>query len=183
MISARDRRGAVFLDRDNTLTVDHGYTWRIEDFAWIPGAPEALAIWQRANIPCFVVTNQGGIGKGLYSAEQMHLFNAHLCAEAERAGGLITDIAFCPHHPDAVNEALRAPSPRRKPAPGMIIELAERWNIDLAASVMIGDRDSDVAAGRAAGCHAYLFDGSDLAILAEQVITQHFSSGQAAIDV
>ena len=182
MTSSSDRRGAVFLDRDNTLNVDDGHTWRIEDFAWVSGAPEALAIWHRAGIACFVVTNQGGIGKGLYSTAQMQAFNSHLCAEAARAGGLITDIAFCPHHPDAVSAALRAPSNRRKPEPGMILELAERWNIDLSASVMIGDRDSDVAAGRAAGCHAYLFDGSDLAQLAHQVVARHFKDRKAAGD-
>lgn len=178
--SASDRRGAVFLDRDNTLNVDHGYTWRVEDFAWMPGAPEALASWHRAGIACFIVTNQGGIGKGLYSADQMQAFNAHLCAEAARAGGHITDIAFCPHHPDAITDALRTPSPCRKPEPGMILDLAERWNIDLAASVMIGDRDSDIAAGRAAGCHAYLFDGSDLAALADDVMARHFADREAA---
>ena len=64
----------------------------------------------------------------------------------------------------------------------MILDLAERWNIDLSASVMIGDRDSDVDAGRAAGCHGYLFDGSDLAVLARQVITRHFSGRSAAAD-
>ena len=105
----------------------------------------------------------------------MRAFNAHLCAEAERAGGHITDIAFCPHHPDAATETLRTPSPCRKPEPGMLLELAARWNIDLASSVMIGDRDSDVAAGKAAGCHAYLFDGSDLATLADDVIARHFN--------
>ena len=179
---ASDRQGAVFLDRDNTLNIDHGYTWRVADFAWVPGAPEALALWHAAGIPCFIVTNQGGIGKGLYSIAQMQDFNAHLCAEAAAAGGHITDIAFCAHHPDAVSDELGAPSHRRKPAPGMILDLAERWNIDLSASVMIGDRDSDVDAGRAAGCHGYLFDGSDLAVLARQVITRHFSGRSAAAD-
>ena len=112
----------------------------------------------------------------------MQAFNTHLCAEAAREGGHITDIAFCPHHPEAVTDALRAPSPRRKPEPGMILELASRWDIDLAASVMIGDRDSDVAAGRAAGCHAYLFDGSDLAAVARRTIASHFSDGQESRD-
>jgi len=183
MTSTGGGPGAVFLDRDNTLNVDHGHTWRIEDFAWVPGAPEALAIWHRAGIACFIVTNQGGIGKGLYSTDQMHAFHAHLCAEAARAGGHITDIAFCPNHPEAVTPALKTPSSCRKPAPGMILELAARWNIDLAASVMIGDRDSDVAAGTAAGCHAYLFDGTDLAALAEMVVARHFSNRKSAGDV
>lgn len=173
---ASGRLGAVFLDRDNTLNVDHGYTWRIEDFAWTPGAAEALAIWHRAGIACFIVTNQGGIGKGLYTSSQMQAFNDHLCAEARRAGGLITDIGFCPHHPDAVTDALKTPCTCRKPAPGMILDLAGRWNIDLASSVMIGDRDSDVDAGKAAGCHACLFDGTDLAALARHVVDRYFNN-------
>ena len=173
-------RGAVFLDRDQTLTIDHGYTHLVDDFGWMPGAPDALRLFHAHGIACFIVTNQGGIGKGLYSADQMQAFNAHLCAEAARAGGHITDIAFCPHHPDAITDALRTPSPCRKPEPGMILDLAERWNIDLAASVMIGDRDSDVVAGRAAGCHAYLFDGSDLAALADDVMARHFADREAA---
>ena len=165
---------AVFLDRDSTLNVDHGYTHRVEDFAWIPGAPQALALFHEYGLACFVVTNQGGIGKGLFSVEEMTEFNEHLCREAERAGGRITDIAWCSHHPQAVDEALRAPSSRRKPEPGMILDLAEKWNINLGASVMIGDSDSDVVAGKAAGCHAYRFDGTDLATLAGHVLVQHF---------
>ncbi|MEC7586962.1 MAG: HAD hydrolase-like protein, partial [Pseudomonadota bacterium] len=85
-------------------------------------------------------------------------------------------------HPDATSAELRAPSPRRKPAPGMILELAEKWNIDLATSVIIGDRDSDVAAGQAAGCHAYLFDGADLAALARNVVERHFAGGEGSDD-
>lgn len=176
---------AVFLDRDNTLNVDHGYTHRIEDFAWIPGAPEALELFHRHGLACFLVTNQGGIGKGLFSIAQMTAFNDHLCREAEGAGGRITDIAFCAHHPQAVEARWKTPCSHRKPEPGMILALAERWNIDLAASVMIGDRDSDVAAGTAAGCHAYKFDGKldggNLAVLARHILTQHFGdSGKDA---
>ena len=168
------RRAAVFLDRDNTLNVDHGYTWQIADFAWVTGAWQALALFHNHSIPCFIVTNQGGIGRGYYTKAQMHDFNNHLCSEAMKRGGMITDIAFCPHHPDAVHNELRAPCENRKPAPGMLLSLSEKWNLDLSASVMIGDRKSDVEAGKAAGCHAYLFDGSDLEPLARDIIARHF---------
>lgn len=165
---------AIFLDRDDTLNVDHGYTHRVEDFAWIPGAPHALALFHEYGLACFLVTNQGGIGRELFSVAEMREFNDHLCQQAESAGGKITDIAWCGHHPQAVDAALRAPCAHRKPEPGMILDLAKKWNIDLGASVMIGDRDTDVAAGRAAGCHAYRFDGTDLAALARHVLEQHF---------
>ena len=165
-------RPAIFMDRDNTLTVDaKGYTWRLSDFALIDGAAESLALFHKLGLPVFVVTNQGGIGKGLYSRDDMQHFHDRLAAEAIAAGGMITDFAFCPHHPDAHDPALRTPCSWRKPAPGMILALAERWQIDLAASVMVGDRDSDVAAGKAAGCHAYRFDGGNLLPLSQHILT------------
>ena len=101
MTASAGKIKAVFLDRDSTLNVDHGYTHKVEDFAWMPGASEALALFHRHGVACFIVTNQGGIGKGLYSEANMVTFNNHLCHEAERAGGRITDIAFCASHPDA----------------------------------------------------------------------------------
>ena len=168
------RRGAVFLDRDQTLNIDHGYTHRTGDFAWVPGAPDALALFHQRGIDCFIVTNQGGIGREFFTVSQMQAFNDHLVSQAALAGGRIRDIAYCPHHPQAVSAAMRTPCDCRKPEPGLLLGLAEKWNIDLTASVMIGDRDSDVAAGRAAGCHAYLFDGKDLSSLARNVIKLHF---------
>jgi|GEM_PF-484142 len=169
------QRGAVFLDRDQTLNIDHGYTHLVDDFAWMPGAPDALSLFHRHGIACFIVTNQGGIGREIFTAAQMQAFNDHLVAQAGLAGGHIQDIAHCPHHPEAVSPAMRPPCGCRKPEPGLLLGLAAKWNIDLAASVMIGDRDSDLAAGRAAGCHAYMFDGTDLSGLARQVINRHFA--------
>lgn len=180
-VRAAARRGAVFLDRDQTLNVDHGYTHLVDDFAWMPGAPDALRLFHCHGIACFIVTNQGGIGRGFFTAAQMQAFNDHLVAQAEMVGGRILDIAHCPHHPEAPTEAMRTPCDCRKPEPGLLLRLAAKWNIDLEASVMIGDRDSDVAAGHAAGCHAYLFDGSDFASLARQVIDRHFTFNEDSI--
>ena len=166
---------AVFFDRDNTLTKDEGYCHKIADFAWIDGAKEALARLAKANIPVFIVTNQGGIGKGLFTTQQMHDFNNHLHAQATLAGGTIHDIAFCPHHPDAVAETDRLCS-CRKPQAGMILALAQKWDISLGDSVMIGDRDSDVLAGQAAGCHSYLFDPkTNLDTLVKTILATHFN--------
>ena len=170
------RRGAVFLDRDQTLTIDHGYTHLVDDFAWMPGAVEALRLFTHHDIACFIVTNQGGIGREIFTVDQMQAFNNHLVAQASLAGGTILDIAHCPHHPEAVAPTLRTPCDCRKPAPGLLLQLGRKWHIDMSASVMIGDRDSDVIAGQAAGCHAYLFDGSDLSSLARLVIDRHFTT-------
>ena len=93
---------------------------------------------------------------------------------ARLVGGGIQDIAYCPHHPLAVTDALKTPCRCRKPEPGLLFDLADKWQIDLGRSVMVGDRDSDVEAGQRAGCHSYLFDGDDLHQLAQQIIATHF---------
>jgi D-glycero-D-manno-heptose 1,7-bisphosphate phosphatase len=167
---------AIFLDRDNTLNVDIGYTHKISDFRWVNGAPAALSLFTKAGLDVFIVTNQGGIGRGLFTVEMMHAFNEHLCAEAAIHGGEIKDIAFCPHHPDAITPEFRTPCDCRKPGHRMLTDLADNWSVDLSKSVMIGDRESDVLAGQAAGCHTYLFDGSDLHSLAKDVLATHFAA-------
>jgi D-glycero-D-manno-heptose 1,7-bisphosphate phosphatase len=166
---------AIFLDRDNTLVRDDGYVFEIEKFVWINGAADALKRFHEANIPVFVVTNQGGIGRGIFSEDQMHRFNNHMIAAAIEAGGYITDIAFCPHHPLSSNPGMAIACNCRKPEPGLLFNLARKWKIDLRASVMIGDRGSDVEAGRRAGTHSYLFTQNSLDDLAKQVISNHFS--------
>ena len=145
--------GAVFFDRDDTLVTDTGYMHKIDDFQWMDGAVSALQRLQAENIPIFIVTNQGGIGKGLFTLAQMHAFHDHLLQQAQAENIQITDIAFCPHHPDAVTAELAQPCQCRKPEAGMLETLAQKWQIDLSASVMIGDKRSDIEAGTRAGCH------------------------------
>ena len=165
---------AIFLDRDNTLTIDEGYSFKIGKFQWMNGAPQALNAFNKAGIPVFIVTNQGGIGRGLFTLDDMHLYHQHLRKMAQSVGGEIQDIAYCPHHPLSVTTALKTPCRCRKPEPGLLLDLANKWHLDLGQSVMIGDRSSDVEAGQRAGCHAYLFDGFDLNRLAQQIIAAHF---------
>lgn len=164
---------AVFLDRDNTLTRDEGYCYKVSDFDWMPGAEAGLVRLHGAGIPVFIITNQGGIAKGLFTQDDMQKFNDHLCAMAQKAGGKITDIGFCPHHPDVPSH--NSPCDCRKPEAGLFFALADKWGITLSQSVMIGDRDSDVIAGKKAGCHSYLYDKtSSLDTLVKQVIETHF---------
>ncbi len=169
------KKPAIFLDRDNTLIHDGGYVFEIDKFSWINGAAAALKRFHEANIQVFIVTNQGGIGRGIFSEDQMHHFNNHMISAAYRAGGCITDIAFCPHHPLSPNPEMAIKCCCRKPEPGLLFSLAQKWKIDLSASVMIGDRDSDVEAGQRAGTHSYLFNQNCLDDLAKQVISTHFS--------
>lgn len=142
---------AVFLDRDGVITVDHGYTHRVEDFALVPGSAQGLARLQRAGWRLVVVTNQSGIARGLYSNDDYERFTAHMRAALAAEGVRLDAVVHCPHLPDATVAAYRLQCDCRKPAPGMLLSAARELSLDVPASAMVGDRLSDVQAGRAAG--------------------------------
>ena len=144
--------GAIFFDRDNTLVIDNGYTWRISDFAFLSDSAEALAFLNSRKIPVFIVTNQSGIARGYFKEADMLKYNRHLAKQVEIRGGSIRDIAYCPHHPDYPDKASTKQCDCRKPLPGMIETMSHKWQIDINKSIMIGDKETDVQAGEAAGC-------------------------------
>lgn len=146
---------AIFLDRDDTLTIDVGYTYKVSDFVWKTGVLDGLKLFMNAKLPLFIVTNQGGIARQLFTEADMHDFHQHLQSEAAKFGVHFQDIAFCAHHPLAPDPSLPHGCNCRKPEAGMLLTLADKWQIDLSTSVMIGDRDSDLEAGQKAGCFAY----------------------------
>lgn len=138
---------AIFLDRDGTLMHDTGYVARPEDVRVYPGTAEALAVLKARGFKTVIVTNQSGIARGYFTEADYHAVHARLM---EVLGpGLIDATYFCADHPDAA-------SPRRKPAPGMLLEAARDLHLDLTRSWMIGDRAGDLAAGRRAGCRTIL---------------------------
>lgn len=139
-------RKAVFLDRDGVINrseVRGGKPYaptRAEDFELLPGAAKAMAALRAAGWLVIVVTNQPDLATGKQSRASMDAMHQPL-----RDGGLVDDIKVCPHV-DADNCACR------KPRPGMLLDAAREWDIDLAASIMVGDRWRDIEAGQAAGC-------------------------------
>ncbi len=154
---------ALFLDRDGVLNEDRGYVHQWVDFRWIPGACEAVAAFNRAGWLVIVVTNQSGVGRGYYTEAQMQDLHDAMRADLAAAGGRIDAIYYAPHHPEAAAEAYRHPDPPlRKPNPGMILKALEEWPVDRAASVLVGDRESDLEAARRAGVRGLLFPGGDL---------------------
>jgi len=142
---------AVFLDRDGVIVVDHGYVHRVEDLAFVPGTVPALQRLQADGWRLVVVTNQSGIARGLYTQADYERFTAAMVAALAAAGVRLDAVLHCPHLPDAAVTAYRLACGCRKPGPGMLLRAARELNLDLAASVMVGDRVSDVQAGRAAG--------------------------------
>ncbi|MDB5444149.1 MAG: histidinol-phosphate phosphatase [Phenylobacterium sp.] len=156
-------RPALFLDRDGVLNEDRGYVSRWEDFAWVPGAREAVAAFNRAGWLVIVVTNQSGVGRGYYTEADMHALHARMGEELARAGGHIDAFYFAPHHPEAPVESYRHPDPPdRKPNPGMILRALAEWPIDRQRSVLVGDKTSDMEAATRAGIRGLLFQGGDL---------------------
>lgn len=141
---------AVFLDRDGTLNVDHGYVHRIEDWQWQEGAIEALKILQEKNFALIVVTNQSGIGHGLYNQEDMEKMHEYMTAELQKNDIKLFAILFCPHRRD---EGCRC----RKPGLGMVESAQEKLeDIDYTASWTVGDKLADVGFGSNLGTRTAL---------------------------
>ena len=152
---------AAFLDRDGVINIDHAYVHDREHFEWIPGVLEAARILYDAGFLLVVVTNQSGIGRGYYSTEDFQKLTDWMKSEFARAGAPIADVRFCPHHPEKALPPWRIDCSCRKPKPGMLLRAAKDFNIDLQKSYMVGDSESDILAGKAAGCKTVLIGEDD----------------------
>lgn len=152
---------ALFLDRDGVINVDHGYTGSVERFDVIPGVFAALTRAAALGYRLIVVTNQSGIARGYFSADDYERVERHMADVFAAQGIHFTGIYHCPHHIDGVIEQLAVACTCRKPAPGMILQACSDHAIDPARSIMVGDRSGDVEAGRAAGVRdCFLIDGA-----------------------
>ena len=142
---------AIFLDRDGTINVDHGYVFESDNFEFIDGVIDALRELKEMGFALVLVTNQSGIARGMFTEDQfMHLTEWMDWSLADREVDL-DGIYFCPHHPDAIVEAFRQSCDCRKPQPGMLLTAQQDLNIDMAASYMVGDKIEDMQAAFAAG--------------------------------
>ncbi|UOF90253.1 HAD family hydrolase [Fodinisporobacter ferrooxydans] len=150
---------AVFLDRDGVINDHVRYVNTPEDLILFADAGQAIAKLNAADFWVFVVTNQGGIGLGYMKEDALRDIHEKMSAELAKDGAHIDAIRYCPHRP-------KAGCPCRKPEPKMILDLAQEHGIDLASSFMVGDRDTDVEAGRRAGTKT-VFIGDDPAVSAD----------------
>jgi len=148
-------RRAVFLDRDGTINVEKDYLYQISDFEFIDGVVEAIRRLNDIGYFVAVVTNQSGVARGYYTEEDVELLHRHIAGQLESGGARVDAWLFCPHHPEG-RGSYSLPCDCRKPLPGMLKEAARRYDIDLGASIMIGDKLADVGAGISAGCRAIL---------------------------
>jgi D-glycero-D-manno-heptose 1,7-bisphosphate phosphatase len=142
---------ALFLDRDGVINVDKHYVWRIEDFEFLPGIFELCRTGQALGFIPIVATNQAGIGRGYYTEQDFLTLTEWMLGEFRARGIGIGCVYHCPYHPTEGIGEFRRDSPDRKPNPGMILRAKDDLGLDLSQSVLVGDKDSDIDAGRAAG--------------------------------
>lgn len=144
-------RPALFLDRDGVINVDHGYVHRPENFEFMPGIFKLVRAANERGYLVVVVTNQAGIGRGYYSEAQFLLLTDWMKERFKAEGARIDAVYFCPFHPEHGVGEYRRESECRKPGPGMLLQAKKDLNVDLIKSILVGDKPSDIAAGKAAG--------------------------------
>ena len=150
------KQKAVFLDRDGVINIDTDLIRKPDELQIYPFAPDAIKRINRSDYLAIAATNQSVVARGLTDLEGLRHIHNRLERLLGQEGAFLDDLFFCPHHPDKGFEGERSEFKRdcacRKPKPGMLIDAAERYNIDLKHSWMVGDNERDVLAGRSAGC-------------------------------
>lgn len=149
-------RPAVFLDRDGTMIHEVQYLRRFDDLTWFPSTIDAIRLLNRAGFVVCVTTNQSGVGRGYYTAHDVHDIHDQMTRDLDQSSARIDAWFYCPHHPEAIVEALRLVCDCRKPRPGMVLAAAERFDLDLSRSFVIGDRVTDIGLAESVGARGIL---------------------------
>lgn len=137
---------ALFLDRDGVVNVDTDYLYRIEDVVFIDGIFDLVRAYRSRGYKVFVITNQSGIARGRFSEADFQTLTLWMTDQFAKRGAPIDAVYHCPHHPNVTG-----PCHCRKPEPGMLLQAAHEHSIDLARSLMVGDKERDILAAHRAG--------------------------------
>lgn len=161
--STTDRfRPALFLDRDGVINVEKRYVHLIKDFEFVDGIFELCRSAIKWGMRIVVVTNQAGIGRGFYTEAQFQALTDWMMTRFEEEGAPISAVYFCPFHPEHGVGLYRKESYDRKPNPGMILRARDEVGIDLSRSILIGDKESDIKAAKAAGVGLTMLLGKNI---------------------
>ena len=162
-------RPALFLDRDGVINVDYAYVCRRQDFEFSEGIFELCRGARQRGYLVLVVTNQAGIGRGYYTERDFWELTEWMLQVFAAEGCPIDGVYFCPYHPEHGVGEYRQAALCRKPQPGMIRQAVDEHDVDLAGSVLVGDRQTDIEAGIAAGvgCNILYSPAGDQALLRE----------------
>ena len=140
---------AIFLDRDGVINEDTGYVSQVDDFHFLPGVIEALQLLKKKGYQLIVVTNQSGIGRGLFDMATLNAIHAKMHKQLAAVGGRIDAVFFCPHAPDDACHC-------RKPEPGLMEQICERYGVDAEDVVVAGNCRVHLLAGAALGARLHL---------------------------
>ncbi|MBE7446204.1 MAG: HAD family hydrolase [Planctomycetia bacterium] len=150
------KRRAVFLDRDGTIVVHKPYLSSPNQLELLPNASDGIRLFKKHGYLIVVITNQSGIARGFFDEDRLMHIHKKLMDMLEEAGAVIDDLYYCPHHIEGIIEHYKVDCTCRKPKPGMILDAARKHHIDLAQSLIIGDSETDMLAGKNAGCRCVL---------------------------
>lgn len=165
---------ALFLDRDGVINHDHGYVFGVEKFDWIDGVFDTVRTANALGCAVIVITNQAGIAKGYYSEQQFLALSEWMKTRFAEVGAPLTAVYYCPYHIDGL-PPYNIHSPSRKPGAGMLLQAAREYGIDLNHSVLVGDQESDIVAGKAAGLMQTALFSQENSVLtqADVILTNH----------
>lgn len=155
-------RKAIFLDRDGTINVEKNYLFRIEEFEFIPGVPEAIKGFKELGYLVIVITNQSGVARGYYSEDDVKRLHEHINERLAEYGTGIDAFYYCPHLPDAVIPEYQMECDCRKPRRGLFEQAVRKWDIDTNGSWVIGDRERDIIPGIELGMRGMILTNKEI---------------------
>ena len=167
---------AVFLDRDGVINEDGNYIFTPDNFHFFDDIFGFCRSAKEKGYFLIIVTNQSGIARGYYTEDDFLKLNDWMCNEFKKRGVLIDKVYYCPYHPEKGVGKYKVDSFNRKPNPGMLLQAGKEFSINMCDSLMVGDRDSDMEAGRRAGIGKlilrrgiYAFTASDDVIVVDNL--------------
>ena len=175
-LSTDKKNRALFLDRDGVINKDTHFLYKIDEVIFVDGIFDLCLSAQQRGYIIVIITNQSGIARGYYTEKDYKILMRWMNVQFVEQGITVTDTFYCPHHPTSGLRGYKKKCNCRKPSPGMIISAMNKYNIDLQASLFVGDRVSDMFSAQAACVGQKIlfrasnnFDSSDVNI-ADKVI-------------
>ncbi|GAB64295.1 MAG: D-glycero-beta-D-manno-heptose 1,7-bisphosphate 7-phosphatase [Candidatus Jettenia sp.] len=154
------KRKAVFLDRDGTVIVHKPYLNSPDQLLLLPNAAQGIRLFNEEGYLVIVITNQSGIARGFFDEKCLELIHKKMTDVLRNEGAMIDDIYYCPHYKEGMIQQYTKDCDCRKPKIGMFLEAARQYHIDFSQSLMIGDSEVDIRAGKNAGCKCVLIKDS-----------------------
>ncbi len=155
-LKKKNMRPSFFLDRDGVINEENKYVHKKIDFIWRKNIFKAIKLLNDKGYQIFIITNQAGIAKGLYTEKQFHTLNDWMLNELIKRGSFIDQVYYCPYHPQGRIKKFKKKTNLRKPGNGMILRALKDWNINKKKSFLIGDSLTDLEAGKKTGIRSYL---------------------------